>query len=99
MSHHISEVRPRAGRESVQSSVAREILLWLISEDDPADHAFQAQLGPGDMALSEAGDIWIYNGLRWSLLVASRSDDELRVKNLRVLDATRAFEVEYEDNE
>ena len=97
MSHHISSVRPRGGRESVTSSTAREVLVWFISEAEPNDHTFPAQLGPGDMALSEVGDIWLYNGLNWHLLIASRTDDELRVKNLRVLYDTKGFSIEYED--
>ncbi len=96
MAHHITAGRPRAGRESVQSSVAREVLIWLI-DSDPNIWSFPNQLAAGDMALAETGDIWIFTGSHWTQLVGSRTDDELRVKNLRVRNTDKSFEVEYED--
>ncbi len=96
MVHHLPTSRPRAARESVQNTVAREVMVWFITST-PEGHAFPNQLAPGDMALSQEGDIWLWNGLVWSLLVASRTDDELRVKNLRVQESTRGLEIEYED--
>ena len=93
----IPQSRPRAGRESVQNTVAREILVWFIDGNNPDDHTFQNQLAPGDMALSGEGNIWMWNGLIWALLVGSRSDDELRIKNVRIIDSNKGFEIEYED--
>ena len=95
MVHHVPDKRPGAGRESVQNSVAREVLIWLIAST-PASWSFPAALSPGDMALAQTGDIWIYTGLHWTQLVGSRVDDELRVKNLRVLAADERLEVEFE---
>ncbi len=84
MVHHIPDQRARAGRESVQHSVAREILIWLIA-DHPDNHGFPNQLAPADMALNEAGDVYMYTGLRLQLLVSSapaEGSGDLEVKGL-----------------
>lgn len=97
MSHHLPNARPRAGRESVQNSIAREVMVWLI-QSDPGTHSFPSQLAPGDMALSEEGNVWLYNGLRWNLLVHSSAPDDgqTEVRNIRVLDGGPKVEVQYE---
>ena len=95
MVHHVPNARPRSARESVQNSIAREVMIWLIAAD-PDDHAFPNQLAPGDMALSEMGNVWLYNGLRWNLLVHSSAPDDgqTEVRNMRVLTDKNRIEVE-----
>ena len=96
MTHHIPSTRPGAGRESVPESIARRVMCWLIQKD-PDDHTFPAQLTPGDMALSESGNLWIYNGLRWKLLVPSAVEPgEREVRNLSVPGTSEKLNISYE---
>ena len=96
MTHHIPVTRPRAGRESVPESIARQVLCWLI-KGDPNGHSFPNQLAPGDTALSESGDLWIYNGLIWKLLVPSAVEPgEREVRNLSVPGTSEKLNISYE---
>ncbi len=100
MTHHVPSQGSRAGRQSVSYSTAREVLIWNVAEH-PDEHAFPAQLEPGDMALNVEGDVYMYTGQRWHLLVpsvlAEDSADEQAVHNLIKLSGPDRLKVSYED--
>ncbi len=64
MSHHVPTKRSRANQESVPWTVAREVFIWNVLAH-PDDHDFTPQLEPGDLALNEAGNVYMYTGLAW----------------------------------
>lgn len=64
MSHHVPTKRSRANQESVPWTVAREAFIWNVLAS-PDNHDFPPQLEPGDFALSQAEDTYIWTGLQW----------------------------------
>ncbi len=64
MSHHSSQFRANAARDSVLSTVGRPVFVYNFSGTDPTVITAR-HVEPGDMALNEDGDSWIWTGLSW----------------------------------
>lgn len=64
MSHHFSQLRPNAARDSVLSTVGRPVFVYNFLGTDPTVLTVR-HIEPGDMALNEDEESWIWTGLSW----------------------------------
>ena len=99
MPHHFSQRNNSSdARASIQASVARSVLVWNVI-GHPDDHAFPNQLEPGDFSLTEPGDIYLYTGRRWHLLVSSVPEgDEKEVRGLTTIPDPARLRVTFDND-
>lgn len=64
MPHHFSQQRPRETGESVPWTTARVVYVWNFIGTDP-DVVVANQVEPGDRAINEDGNEWLWTGLAW----------------------------------
>ncbi len=98
MSHHWGSGRPLDAVRSISKSLVRVPVVW-NSQGLPEDAGFPLHLlQPGDFALRENGEFWVYTGERWHLLVPSVPQGSQRpVVNLTAEPGPEVLNVEYED--
>ena len=64
------DFRPQTVTESLPMSVARPAVVWMLGDAaSPSDYSFAAPLNAGDTALTNRGELWLYNGKSWKLIV------------------------------
>ena len=64
------DFRPQAITDSLSMSVARPTVVWMLRDTpDPSDYSFAASLNAGDTALTNRGELWLWNGKSWRLVL------------------------------
>jgi hypothetical protein len=78
VAHHFAQQRPRETQESVPWTIARSVFVWNFIGSDP-DVIEANQVEPGDMALNEDEDSWVYTGLAWVQIDSSQHSEHTYV--------------------
>lgn len=78
MTHHFAQRRPREAQETIPWTVGKQPVVWNFLGTNP-EVITRKEVEPGDFALNETEDLWVWTGLSWQDVSSSRNTVEKNV--------------------